>query len=336
MLIETSKNFFLGLPSDHRKEFYTHVDAFILDVPSERKPVTLTTTTSSSSSSSSTSGNRKTKMVGEPVVTAERVLLIGLYNENNFLKDFEDLMPSEIFLTRALRKLEISVELDKTFDEIYTESLKYVMFDRKLFGPQEDEIGEECMNPLKYAKMIKQRRSACEDVLKHISSIKLEDLQQQLKAHGLNHTGTRKELTDRVTELFNRQLSIIGFGELSAFGEKSVREIFKKFDVDKDDALSLWEMNAWLYHMGSKTISNMKDYKSIVSSLNLQVNKNGYITIDGIIAYYEIYGRLEEDLRALGVGSLDSILAGDLKVIINFTCIYVYQNIFFIFFGFVC
>jgi len=309
LLVQSAKNFFLGIPADYRKDFYTHVDAFILRTPTGQdgggKPI-----------STEEGRGRKVKSATAAAATPaeKKVLFVALYHEYNFLRDFEDHLPSGILATRAIRKLDITVELDKSFDELFEESLKFVGFERKLWGPQEEEIGEECMNPLKFAKMNKKRRDACDDVLQHINSIATEELQKQLNAHGLSTSGTRAELIENVTKLFRRQIDLIGFGELSKFGDSMVRELFSSFDLDKDGALSFWELNTWLFFSGTRTINNMKDYKSLIKSLGLQVNKNDYVTIDGIIAYYEQFGRLERDLHNLGLGSLNSLLKGDLSV----------------------
>ena len=69
----------------------------------------------------------------------------------------------------------------------------------------------------------------------------------------------------------------------------------------RDGALSLWELNAWLMQVGARTVPNMKDYNSLMTTLGLQVNSNNLVTIDGIVAYYEMYGRLIEDITTLGI-----------------------------------
>lgn len=306
-LISAASNFFNSIPSDHRKEFYTHVEAFILKVPKPGEGPR-------SPSRESREGGKSRKAKAAPVVE-KKVLLVALYTENNFLRDFEDQLPAGILASRAVRKLDISIELDKSFDELFEESLKFVGFDRRLYGPQEDEIGEECMNPLKFAKMNKKRRDAFEDVLNHINTIDSEELKKHLNAHGLASSGTRGEIIEKVKKLFKRQIDMIGFGEISKFGDSMVRELFATFDLDKDGALSFWELNTWLFFSGSRTINNMKDYKSLINSLGLQVDRNDHVTIDGILAYYDEFGRLDKDIRALGFGSLNSILKGNLSII---------------------
>ena len=185
------------------------------------------------------------------------------------------------------------------------------------------------MNPIKFAKMNKQRKSACEDVIKNINHIPVEELKKQLNTYGMSDKGTQYVLKNRVVELFKHQLNIIGFGEISRFGDKMIRDIFRRFDADEDGALSLWELNAWLFHLGANTLGNKKDYLSLIEDLGLQTKKaklrkgesessvhekDEYVTTNGIVAYYERYGRLERDIKSLGIGSLNTILSGTMRL----------------------
>jgi hypothetical protein len=40
--------------------------------------------------------------------------------------------------------------------ELYDAALPFEHFEERLYGPQEDEIGEEAMNPLRFAKSVRQ------------------------------------------------------------------------------------------------------------------------------------------------------------------------------------
>ena len=191
------------------------------------------------------------------------------------------------------------------------------------------------MNPIKFAKMIKQRKNACEDVIKNINHIPAEELKQQLNTYGLSGKGTQYDLKNRVLGLFNHQLHMMGFGEVSRFGDRMIREVFRHFDDDADGALSLWELNAWLFHLGANTLGNKKDYMSLIEDLGLQTKKakmskvgyeagvhdrDEFVTTAGIIAYYERYGRLERDIKSLGIGQCLSLTMCLLVTHHVFTC----------------
>ena len=44
----------------------------------------------------------------------------------------------------------------QTLRELYDAALPFEHFEERLYGPQEDEIGEEAMNPLRFAKSVRQ------------------------------------------------------------------------------------------------------------------------------------------------------------------------------------
>ena len=96
------------------------------------------------------------------------------------------------------------------------------------------------------------------------------------------------------------------------------RKIFKYFDRDRDGALSFWEMNNWMHSLDAPTFPNDKDYKDMVRETELSTDKNENVSQAGVVAYYEKYGRLEHDIRALGVGSLQRSLRGRVDVSIDF------------------
>ena len=55
---------------------------------------------------------------------------------------------------------------------------------------------------------------------------------RHLNARGLSDKGTKQEMCERCVASLERQADLIGYGELSAFGEKCVREIFKRVNHD--------------------------------------------------------------------------------------------------------
>ena len=341
MLVESAKNFFNGIPYDYRSDLYTHVDAFVLDEPDEDnakhpKGVGDMASATKAATKSRLQTTKSKEEASEAPAKPPKILFVALYSEEGYLKNIEDSIPNGIFVSRAIRNFSVKFEFDKNFDDIFQESSKYVGYERKLFGPQEEEIGEELANPIKFAKVTKQRKNACEDVLKNINHISIDELRKQLNAYGLSEKGSQYELKNRVIELFKRQIDMIGFGELSKFGEQMVRKIFRHFDEDKDGALSLWELNAWLFELGEKTFGNKKDYENLVTALGLQTKKaklrkgekeepgikrDEYVTVQGIIALYEKFGRLYNDLVTLGIGSLNEQLSGNLK----FNCSFDYD-----------
>jgi hypothetical protein len=135
---------------------------------------------------------------------------------------------------------------------------------------------------------------------------------------GLSTIGNRNELLERLLQAYRLKIELVGSGELSDYGKRMCIMIFDMFDSDKDGALSLWEMNELLHRLGSATISDQREYQRIMTANSFLTNESGNITKEGLCAYYEKYGKLADDVRTLGLGSIDAILQGELNVSVDY------------------
>jgi hypothetical protein len=90
------------------------------------------------------------------------------------------------------------------------------------------------------------------------------------------------------------------------------------FDVDKDGGLSLWEMNSLLLAIGSATLADQVEYDRLVNGNDFLITSEGFLTKAGLTAYYEKFGRLSEDILALGLGSVDDVVSGSFDVSVSY------------------
>lgn len=354
------KNFFESIPWDERKDYYSTVKTGLYRVsdgegaaasaPSTstgpggsptKAPQTFNPSTSASvpgtarpvysrmstvrslfteSESGTASATGSLSGVEEPAV--HRVLLVGLFHVTDVFRQLEETIPAGVLLSRCLRDFKFEISLAESIADLYQRCAPFEYYLDRLYGPQEDELGEEGMNPLRFAKMCRKRQAAAQKALDNADSMPMQELREHCKQRGLDDRGTKPELVQRVQMAFQRQLDIIGFGEMSAFGEEMCKKIFESFKRSRiidDGGLSLWEMNYLLSQTNSeRTIYDSKEYKRILAEQQLQVDKAGCLLPDGLTAYYEHFGRLGSDMQALGFGSLDEMLRGSLRCSVDF------------------
>ena len=61
---------------------------------------------------------------------------------------------------RSIESLSVDLNIIQSFDEIYQQhSQLFENYLSKLFGPQEDELGEKMMNVIRFAKDVRERRN---------------------------------------------------------------------------------------------------------------------------------------------------------------------------------
>jgi hypothetical protein len=299
-LLKTATNFFESIPLDYRHELYTTTKGHLFYL--EPKSNHLTPVPQPHSTSSTGPQH-------------PRVVCVALLHDRDPYKAIEDQIKSlTLFFTRALRMLKIDLRLVKSLSELYDESAEYDHFQEKLFGPQEDELGEEGMNPLRFAKMCRKRQLAAQEAIEKAPTMPLEELKLHLSTRGLSTRGTKEELITRAQDAFKRQAELIGFGEMSEFGAQLVKRIFDMFDEDKDGALSLMEMNRFLLATGAEAFYDTKAYKSMMLEEGFLLDSHYRLTLEGLTAYYERYGRLARDINQLGLGSLSHLGQGEVEV----------------------
>lgn len=70
-------------------------------------------------------------------------VLIALMHPTDLFRATEDTMPGGVLISRGLREIRMEVKVLQSLRELYEDSLQYEHFEHRMFGPQEDELGEE-------------------------------------------------------------------------------------------------------------------------------------------------------------------------------------------------
>lgn len=303
-LYQTAINFWNSIPVDYRCNTYTHVAGDIFYLTKEYTVEEMF------------GGDEVKAMKPYP-----RIILIVLLHETDFYRDFESKLPSGVLITRALRNFNFDLKLTSSLKEIYESALPFENYEDRIYGPQEDELGEDGMNPLKFAKMCRQRQKAVREAAATVDEMSFDELKEHLKMRGLKATGTLGELTTRTKAAFEKQASLIGFGELSVFGEAMIDAIFHRFctHVPKnshvEQGLTFWDFNELLRQTKTRCLYDHAEYTSVMQDhLELLCNSNGELTQAGLQAYYERVGRLARDIKTLGIGSANEVLNGIISI----------------------
>eukprot|EP00981_Chlorochromonas_danica_P010068 scaffold2998_cov158-Ochromonas_danica.AAC.6 len=212
--------------------------------------------------------------------------------------------------------------------------MDFVQYESKLFGPQENELGDELANPLQFAKHVRSRRKEIQRILDTMGEISREELGKHCRDIGVLDSGNRKEVMSRLAEALKAKQELLGHGELSLFGKDIISQAFggvrqdlvydlqsNKTSPNKslvithankpvEPSLTLWELNRLLYRSKTSTLYDKKAYKSFVEEQDLLVDRDQQLMLPGLYHYYEANGQLAEDNRHWGIGSLDHLLAG--------------------------
>eukprot|EP00597_Dinobryon_sp_UTEXLB2267_P010873 CAMPEP_0170099730 /NCGR_PEP_ID=MMETSP0020_2-20130122/1214_1 /TAXON_ID=98059 /ORGANISM="Dinobryon sp., Strain UTEXLB2267" /LENGTH=1015 /DNA_ID=CAMNT_0010322445 /DNA_START=705 /DNA_END=3753 /DNA_ORIENTATION=+ len=321
---------FKSIPLHHRQHLYTavYVEAFSV-VRNE------TLEAASGAKSNNTVNNKwidllsHTKAAATPTSQGNRstkVALVALLHERDYFQDVERLLVElDIFLSRSFTKGSLEVNLTETFQDLFAHSTKFHCFDEKLFGPQEVDLGEEGMNPLKYAKDLRQRKSAAVAYSQQAANMnmKRDELSQHCRQLGIQDKGSLSELSVAVATAYARQAELMGHDELSKFGENIIEKMFSTFKTKSDEkgestGLSLWDFNQFLEAIGSYTIYDNKDVKNFMGLLQLFTDRDSHLMAEGMKAYYLKSGRLANDSKKVGIGSLNEMLHGNLLLNFNY------------------
>jgi hypothetical protein len=316
--LKATCNLFQSVPLDYRHDLYTSVKGQLFYVDDNSS---LYDEEAMSAIKNNKPHGRKTHEIptsntqSNQTQLYRRVICVALLSEKDPFKSMENqIRDPKMLITRAIRNITFDLSIRQSIDEIYRYCLEFDNFHERLFGPQEDEIGEEGMNPIRFAKMCRSRKKAADDAISAAPQWSNDDLKYHLAVRGLSDQGTRDELIIRVIKAFKRQSELVGFGELSSFGAEMVTEIFNYFDEDKDGALSLVELNKLLFITGSETIYSVKEYLDFMKEEELLGNSQGFLTKEGLMAYYERYGGLSNAIRQIGIGSINNIMQGEYEV----------------------
>ncbi len=268
----------------------------------------------------------------------DKVLLVALLHiEDHFLNEEKKLIGSDIFLSRAVINGNIELNLMNTGVELYEKSLQFVQYEAKLFGPQEEELGEDLANPLKFAKEMRGKKRALQHIMETMGTISQDGLQQHCRDHGIKDTGTKLELMDRLMEVLYRKIDLIGHSELSQFGKNLIQKMFhcmkRDITIDgKNDApnaqhasskhnevgLTLWEFNKFLHKTNCQTLYDRNAYIELLNEHKLLVNRDQQLQLPGLFAFYEKEGHLANDMKQWSMGSLNDLLTGQFNMQIQF------------------
>lgn len=285
-------------------------------------------------------GSAVNTLLLEQVRHSKLILVALLHTEDHFLNEEKKFVLADVFASRAIVNANFELNLMNTWKEIYLQSMEYVHYESKLFGPQEEELGEDHVNPLRFAKEVRSRKKELQRILDRMGSSSREELGQYCKEHGAKDTGTKREVMDRLAGILERKKELIGHGELSQFAKNilgktfsSVRQEFV-YDAEagksplkranspskntRDQGLSLWEFNRLLHKSNAKTFYDKSTYKDFLDEHQLLVNRDGQMVLSGLCAYYEKVGQLADDNKLWGVGSLDDIVAGQFNMQVQF------------------
>ena len=74
-------------------------------------------------------------------------LVVALLHETDYFAEFEESMPAGVAATRALRRMGVRLSFINSLSELYDASLPFESYQDRLFGPQEDELGDEGNEP---------------------------------------------------------------------------------------------------------------------------------------------------------------------------------------------
>lgn len=321
LVVQVVRNFFLSVPFHLREGLYSEIFVQVFTVFKSDGGGTGKSSVAGKFLSSLTGTGDETAEADALFLAAPKVLLVALFHETDHFAELEKkLVGSDVFLTRAVTSASVEVQLMQTFEEVLAYSAQHAHYGEKLFGPQEEELGEDLMNPLKFAKEMRARRNKLNEMAQNAAHMSRAELVQQCRMMGVKDSGTVAELVKRVQEFCTAEADLTGYGELSKFGEKLVTKIFHMFKQqpivrsEEDGGLGLWEFNKLLQQIGAPALYDTTEYQRLMKELQLLVDRDQRLRLHGLHAYYRHNGRLKAENDALGMGSLDEHLSGKFSV----------------------
>jgi len=247
---------------------------------------------------------------------AKKYIRITFLNDVDPFYEFEKILPPKTHPKDMVDKLSLHFEFNLTLREILNLTGQFVDYDKRCFGPQEDELGEKGMEPAVFVNSVKQRRKAALRAAKRIAKkeMPLEDMKQHLEARGYSTAGTISDIIERTKDMFEVQAEVCGYGEMSNFGASISDAIFKRVDRDNDGCLNFLEMNTLQRRLGGTAIEYPGKYVSVMKESGYATNSKGWLTRAGLAAYYERWGQLANDTECLGIGSIDDYVCASVSL----------------------
>eukprot|EP01034_Spumella_vulgaris_P025693 gene25693-32180_t len=343
LLIAALENYFLSIPFNLRQHVYTKVFVHGFNVFSEEKgsrssdnaaqklSAMMKTFMKSASAAAglSASGEEDSEKDEYYHYKGRRVVLVALYHETDFFQDIEKLLvENDVFISRAVHRMNVEVLARDSLLDMFRASQQFEHYEEKLYGPQESELGEEGMNPLKYAKNMRVEKKNVTDVISRLEkkTVQRDEMIRLCRQYGCKDTGTVAEMNPIVLRAVQMHADLLGYGELSKFGRELVDKVFVKYKPtpesrgeyrpppvegkDYDSGMLLWEFNKLLAAAEAKTVYDNVEYKTILAELEVMLDRSGHLKVEGLMNYYLNNGRLAVDNDKMGVGSLDEALKG--------------------------
>ena len=323
LLLTAAKNYFEAIPMHLREDIYSYVFADIFPIMTKGMQASAPGKKQSDLASMMMNFVLSGAAGSDSKFNVKKVVLVGLYHERDFFLEVEKkLIESGVFASRAMTSAALDVHMLQSFQEVMHHAQQYDHYGERLFGPQEEEMGEDGMNPLRFAKEMRARRRELSDLASpegRGGKLRHAELVQHCRRLGLKDKGTRGELSKVVQAAYALQAELTGFGELSKFGEDLITKMFHRFkkgvitDSAEDGGLTLWEMNELLATIGAPTLYDMSEYKRFVEEFKLLTDRQSRLRLRGLQAYYRENGRLKLENDSIGVGSLNEKLSGRLN-----------------------
>eukprot|EP00903_Cladosiphon_okamuranus_P017392 g16020.t2 len=223
-------------------------------------------------------------------------------------------------LAELVSKLTVQLEMTASMEEVLESMEPWKNFKRRLYGPQEEELPRDAVDPRSYARMVLEDIESTSRLLEQVSKMGFDSLRPVLADHGLSEVGTLAELKARASKaLEGRIKASAAGGGLSRFGERAARMLFRMADKDQDGGLNFSEMLGMLRRMGMRGTQNAMatelDYIRALKEMGVKTDRNGFLSEDGLVAFYREFGGLADDVEATGVASIDALLGLKLSAV---------------------
>ena len=233
-----------------------------------------------------------------------KYIRVTLFADRDPFEEIEKNLPGGVKAHDVVEYISGHVEFNVTLDEVIALAKQFVDFEHRCYGPQEDELGDKGMDPVAYVNSVKARRKAALKASKAVANktMELAEVKEHLISRGFGVKGTIGEIRERCETMFMIQAEVCGYGELSTFGEGLAHAIFKRADRDNDGALNFNEMNALQRGLGGIALEYPRKYQEAMIESGFSTTDDGWLKKDGLVAYYERYGKLirERNIKPAG------------------------------------
>jgi Ca2+-binding EF-hand superfamily protein len=301
------------IPRDYAKQYFDRVrcDVVVAQLPMKSK------------------GKRK-GVSGQKV--EKPVLRVQVFSRHDPLQIVESSLPEDSRPSQVLGTITGVCDFNHTLAELAHEAAKYHDLAPRLWGPQENELGERA-DPTSFRERIRLLRKQLHDDAESVDAMDQNELRDRLEQEGHASTGAfargrsadgkekqpGKVARERLRAVLYRKAARLGYGELSDFGSKVAASIFRRFDPDKSGGMDFDEFAAMSRELGELAPADSAEYKKSLSSSDVHLKTEEHVdpnthmkrvkvmgvSVEGFVARYARKGSLGTDAALLGCGSLD-------------------------------